>query len=92
MNIILSLDAAMGVFNNVPTRANYSELDLELPCHPQYFDFATYLDMTRAGLYPTPRMKLNEAFQKLFLASDQARTAFENENLCFWDMMYLIHG
>ncbi|KIV96685.1 hypothetical protein PV10_00518 [Exophiala mesophila] len=91
MNIILSLDAAMGVFNNVPTRANYSELDLELPCHQQYFEFATYLDMTRAGLYPTPRLKLTEAFQRLFLASDQARTAFENENLCFWDMMYLIH-
>ena len=92
MNIILALDSAMGMFNNVPARVNYSELDLELPCQPQYFEFPTYLDMSTTGLFPKPRLKSIEAFRKLFLPFDQLRSPFEDEEMCCWDMLYLIHS
>ncbi|EXJ95673.1 hypothetical protein A1O1_00796 [Capronia coronata CBS 617.96] len=91
MNIILALDSAMGIFNNVPPRINYCELDLQLPCHPEYFDLSSYAEMLQRSLFPWPRMKLIDAFQRLFTPSDELMPVYEHEVLCCWDMLYLIH-
>ncbi|OAL31198.1 hypothetical protein AYO22_01231 [Fonsecaea multimorphosa] len=91
MNVLLALDSAMGIFNNVPPRVNYCEVDLQLPCHPEYFDLTGYADMLQQGSFPRPRMKLIEAFQNLFVHPSELKAAYQNENLCCWDMLYLAH-
>lgn len=45
MNILLALDSAMGIFNNVPPRIHYVELDLQMPCHPEFFELSSYAEM-----------------------------------------------
>ncbi|OAP58657.1 hypothetical protein AYL99_07747 [Fonsecaea erecta] len=91
MNVLLALDSAMGIFNNVPPRVNYCEVDLQLPCHPEYFHMTGYADMLQRGSLPRPRMKLIEAFQKLFVHPSQLKAAYQDEKLCCWDMLYLVH-
>jgi hypothetical protein len=92
MNILLALDSGMSIFNNVPHRINYCELDLPLPCHPEYFELSSYADMLRQSSFPRIRMKVIDAFQRLFLPPEEVKAAFQNEVLCCWDMLYLIHG
>lgn len=92
MNIILALDSAMGIFNNVPPRVHYCELDLQLPCQPEFFDLSSHAEMMQQSLFPRPRMKIIDAFQRLFSQPEDLRPAFQNEVLCCWDMLYLIHG
>ncbi|EXJ89777.1 hypothetical protein A1O3_02844 [Capronia epimyces CBS 606.96] len=91
MNIILALDSGMGIFHNVPPRVSFGELDLQLPCHPEYFDLASYAEMLQRSLCPHPRMKLIDAFQRLFTQPDELMSAYQPETLCCWDMLYLIH-
>ncbi|KAK5336494.1 hypothetical protein LTR07_008528 [Exophiala xenobiotica] len=91
MNILLALDSAMGIFNNVPPRVHYVELDLQLPCHPEFFELSNYAEMLARSSFPRPRMKLIDAFQRLFSSPRDLRSAFHNETLCCWDMLYLIH-
>ncbi|KIW14953.1 hypothetical protein PV08_07740 [Exophiala spinifera] len=91
MNILLSLDSAMGIFNNVPARVNYIELDLQLPCHPEYFELSSHAEMLARSSFPQTRMKLIDAFQRLFTPARELKAAFHNERLCCWDMLYLIH-
>jgi hypothetical protein len=92
MNVLLALDSAMGMFNNVPTRVSYYELDLQLPCHQQFFELSSYTEMLQKSLFPPPRMKLIDAFQKFFQPQSEIKFAFQAESLCCWDMLYLIHG
>ena len=92
MNIMLALDSAMGIFNNVPPRVNYCELDLQMPCHPEYFELSSHAEMLQRSSFPRSRMKLIDAFQKLFLPPNELKAAYQNELLCCWDMLYLIHG
>lgn len=92
MNIILALDSAMGVFHNVAPRVNYVELDLELPCHPEYFELSGYAEMVTRSSFPRTRTKLIDTFQRLFSSPQNLKNAFQNETLCCWDMLYLVHG
>lgn len=92
MNVLLALDSAMGMFNNVPARVSYCELDLQLPCHQQYFELSSYTEMLQKSLFPLPRMKLIDAFQRFFQPPSEIKFAFQAESLCCWDMLYLIHG
>lgn len=92
MNVVLALDSAMGIFNNVPPRVNYCELDLQLPCHPEYFELSSHAEMLGRASFPRTRMRLIEAFQKLFVDPEELRSAFQHEILGCWDMLYLIHG
>ncbi|KIW43328.1 uncharacterized protein PV06_04440 [Exophiala oligosperma] len=91
MNILLALDSAMGIFNNVPARVNYIELDLQLPCHPEYFELSSHAEMLARSSFPQTRMKLIDAFQRLFSPPRELKAAFHDETLCCWDMLYLIH-
>ncbi|ETI25285.1 hypothetical protein G647_04660 [Cladophialophora carrionii CBS 160.54] len=91
MNVMLALDSAMGIFNNVPPRVNYCEVDLQLPCHAEAFQLASYAEMLQRSAFPRSRMKLIDAFQKLFVQPNELRAAYQHETLCSWDMLYLIH-
>lgn len=92
MNVLLALDSGMGMFNNVPPRISYCELDLQLPSEQQYFELSSYTEMLQKSLFPPPRMKLIDAFQRFFLPQSEIKLAFQTESLCCWDMLYLIHG
>lgn len=92
MNIMLALDSAMGIFHNCPPRINYCELDLQMPCLPEYFELSCYSEMLQRSMFPRTRMKLIDAFQRLFAPPEELKFAFQNEMLCCWDMLYLIHG
>lgn len=89
---MLALDAAMGIFNNVPSRVNPSELDIQLPSHPEAFDLTSHAEMVQRSAFPRARMKLIDAFQKLFVHPSELKSAYQHEVLCCWDMQYLIHG
>ncbi|KAI1625523.1 hypothetical protein EDD37DRAFT_607121 [Exophiala viscosa] len=91
MNIMLALDSAMGFFYNVAPRINYSELDLQLPCHPEYFELSSYAEMLTKSLFPRTRIKIIDAFQPLFYSPQSLAAAFQNETLCYWDMLLLVH-
>jgi len=92
MNVLLALDAGMGMFNNVPPRINYCEVDLQLPSEQQYFELSSYTEMLQKSLFPPLRMKLIDAFQRFFVPQSEIKLAFQAESLCCWDMLYLIHG
>lgn len=92
MNVMLALDSAMGIFNNVPPRVNYCELDLQLSCHIETFELTSYAEMVQRSAFPRGRMKLIDAFQKLFVQSSEVKAAYQHEVLCCWDMLLLIHG
>ncbi|KIX01125.1 uncharacterized protein Z518_10191 [Rhinocladiella mackenziei CBS 650.93] len=91
MNIILALDSAMGIFNNVHHRVDYCELDLQMPCHPEYFELSSHAEMLRRSSFPRARIKLIDAFAKLFVSPNELKSAYQNEVLCCWDMLYLSH-
>merc|ERR1711939_89650 len=82
MNILLALDSAMGIFNNVPPRIHYVELDLQMPCHPEFFELSSYAEMLTRSSFPRTRMKLIDAFQRLFSSPRDLKSAFHNETLC----------
>src|ERR1700744_4708757 len=81
MNVILALDSAMGIFNNVPPRVNYCELDLQLPCHPDSFQLTSHAEMLQRSAFPRGRMKLIDAFQKLFVHPSELKAAYQHESL-----------
>jgi len=89
---MLALDSAMGFFYNVAPRINYSELDLQLPCHPEFFELSGYTEMVAKSLFPRTRIKIIDAFQKLFSSPPNLQAAFQMETLCYWDMLFLVHG
>ena len=91
MNIMMALDAAMAIFNNLPPRVSFSELDLQLPCDPVYFELSSYAEVLARSLFPKPKMKLVEAFQKLFVEPSALNTVYEKDLFNCWDMLLLAH-
>ena len=94
MNIMLSLDNAFGIFNNLPPRVELSELDLQLPCDPICFETADYQEMVIYSRFPRPKMKVLDAFQKLFMTQSPTSARFdpvEKNALNCWDLLIVIH-
>ncbi len=94
MNIVLSLDNAFGIFNNLPPRVELSELDLQLPCDPICFETADYQEMVIYSRFPRPKMKVLDAFQKLFMTQSPTSARFdpvEKNALNCWDLLIVIH-
>lgn len=95
MNIMLALDSAFGIFNNIPPRVDLSELDLQLPCDPVYFETSNYEEMVIRSQFPRHKMKVLDAFQKLFMTQSPTSTRFdpvERHALNSWDLLILVHG
>jgi hypothetical protein len=94
MNVLLLLDSAFGIFDNIQPRIDLCELDLQLPCDSIYFEIANYREMAIMSLFPPRKMKLLDAYQKLFMeptgdsgCSDTSKKISLNS----WDLLVLIH-
>ena len=88
---MFAFDTAMAIFNNVPPRLSFSELDAQLPCDPMYFELSSYSEMLSRATFPKPRIKLVDAFQKLFAPPLELPSMVEKDCLNCWDMLLLIH-
>ena len=88
---MLAFDAAMAIFNNVPPRITFSELDLPLPCDQIVWETGSYSELVNMQVFPRPRIKLLDAFQLLFVPTGDFVVAMEKETWSCWDCMYLIH-
>ena len=88
---MLAFDTAMAIFNNVPPRISFSELDVQLPCDSMYFELSSYSEMLNRATFPKPKMKLIDAFQKLFVPTVDLPRTIEKDSLNCWDMLFLIH-
>jgi len=94
MNIMLSLDSAFGIFNNIPPRIDLCELDLQLPCDPLYFETSSYQEMVVRSLFPRQKTKILDAFQRLFMTPSGTSGRFdpvEKNSLNSWDLLLLVH-
>jgi hypothetical protein len=90
----LMLDNVFGIFNNVPPRINWAELDLLFPSDDRYFSIANFDELTATRLFPVTKMKIEEAFLILFLpaeASKEKLKVLRDGNLTAQDMQLLIH-
>lgn len=63
---MLALDSAYGIFNNIPSRIDPTGLDLQLPCEEKYFRLSSQQEMVMYSMFPKPKMKVLDAFQRLF--------------------------
>lgn len=94
MNVLLLLDSAFGIFDNIQPRIDLCELDLQLPCDSIYFETANYQEMVITSLFPPRKMKLLDAYQKLFMepTGDSGLSDIsEKSSLNSWDLLVLIH-
>jgi hypothetical protein len=94
MNVLLLLDSAFGIFDNVQPRIDLCELDLQLPCDSAYFEIANYQEMAITLLFPPRKMKLLDAYQKLFIeptGDSGCSDTTEKSPLNSWDLLVLIH-
>jgi hypothetical protein len=94
MNVMLLLDSAFGIFDNIPPRIDLCELDLQLPCDPIYYKTASYQEMVVKSVFPHQKMKVLDAYQKLFVAPTSASGCsdpVEKGLLNSWDLLVMIH-
>lgn len=95
MSIMLTLDNAFGIFNNLPPRFSFSEFGLELPCEPKSFEAVDYEDMRARSIFPRRKLKVTEAFQLFFLRSNPQASRFEpvpEGTLNMLDLQIIVHG
>ncbi|KAJ8069677.1 hypothetical protein OCU04_000105 [Sclerotinia nivalis] len=93
-SIMMMLDNAFAIFNNLTPRLQWAEIDLPFPSNDQYFKAAKYDDLGNHSGFPIPKIKIKDAF---FLLYSRMETAEEdplplcNCNLTAQDMQMLIH-
>lgn len=90
----LLLDNVFGIFNNVPPRINWAELDLPFPSDDRCFQVANYDELAATRIYPPRKMKIEEAFLILFLPPDASKEKLEllrDGSITALDMQLLIH-
>ncbi len=88
------LDSAFGIFNNLPPRFQWSEIDLPFPSDDEYFKIPNYEAMVAKHLFPQPKMKLKDAFMVLFSNPESGKDnleALRAGHLTALDMQMLIH-
>lgn len=88
---MVAFDAAMAIFNNVPPRITFSEIDVALPCEQQYWEVGSYAELVSLQSLPQPRPMLMDMFQLLFAPTNDFRPVAEKINWNCWDMLYLVH-
>ena len=88
------LDNAFGIFNNVPPRFQWTEIDVPFPGDDQCFRAANYNELVFQSRFPQLRMKIKDAFLILFSPienADQDLQVLRSGNLTALDMQMLIH-
>jgi len=94
LNIMNMLDNAFVIFSNLPTRFDWTELDLQFPSEPQYFELSSYEEAYTQSRLPKRRMKVRDAFEKLFVCSEtepECLATLKGGNLNTLDLQILIH-
>jgi len=94
LNIMTMLDNAFVIFSNLPTRFDWTELDVQFPSEPQYFALSSYEEAYAHSRLPQRKMKVRDAFEKLFVCSEtepECLTSLKGGNLNMLDMQILIH-
>ena len=91
MNVMIAFDAAMAIFNNVPPRLTFAEIDLMLPCEQHFWEMSSYAELMSQQLFPRPRPKLMDMFQLLFLSTTEFYPEADKISWNCWDMLYLVH-
>jgi len=92
--IMMMLDNAFGIFNNVPPRIQWSEIDLPFPSDDVCFKAANYSELLSIQRFPAPRIKIKSAFVLLFGPTDSIDTerALQSAALTVLDLQMLIHS
>lgn len=90
----LLLDNVFGIFNNVPPRINWAELEFPFPSDDRSFGLTNYDELIATRLFPVRKMKIEEAFLILFLppeVSKEKLKVLRDGSLTALDMQLLIH-
>jgi hypothetical protein len=88
------LDHAFGIFNNVPPRFQWAELDLPFPSDDRYFKPANFVELQAQSLFPQPKMKIKDAYLILFSPEETIEedlNILRTGNLTPLDLQMLIH-
>jgi hypothetical protein len=92
--MMLLIDSAFGIFDNIQPRIDLCELDLQLPCDRVYFETVNYHDMVMKSVFPPQKVKVLDAYQKLFLPSGVTSSgtdlAGKNTLNCL-DLLIMVH-
>ncbi|KAF7878834.1 hypothetical protein EAF04_000037 [Stromatinia cepivora] len=93
-SIMMMLDNAFAIFNNLTPRLQWAEIDLPFPSNEQYFKAAKYEDLGIHSGFPLPKIKMKDAFLLLYSPMETAEENLMplcNCNLTAQDMQMLIH-
>lgn len=91
---MMLLDNAFVIFNNSPTRMEWSEIgSLELPCEAHYFEAATLEDLYASPRLPLSKFKVRDAVQMLFQPEVRKvdLAGIKNGSLNALDLQIMIH-
>ncbi|KAM3086872.1 hypothetical protein ACMFMF_000807 [Clarireedia jacksonii] len=93
--LMMMLDNAFAIFNNLAPRLQWAEIDLPFPSDDQYFKAAKYDDLRNHSGFPISKMKIKDAFMLLFSPvdiADRGLLPLRGGNLTVLDMQMLMHG
>jgi hypothetical protein len=88
------LDNAFLIFNNMPTRLDWVESDIQLPAEQEDFSARTWEEACLCSRTFRPKMGVREAFQKLFVPPKNGADALlplRKGVLNVLDLQMLIH-
>jgi len=88
------LDNAFGIFNNVPPRVQWTEIDLPFQGDDDIFRLSNFNEVVARSLVPQRRIKIKDAFYLLFAPRETAEKdlmGLRNGHLTAFDMQMLIH-
>lgn len=89
----MMLDNSFGIFNNVPPRFQWAEIDLAFPSNDDYFDSASLEEAAANTRIPTGKIKIKDAFLLLFSPEDSGDLKqLDESGLSALDMQMLIHS
>ncbi|KAK6613845.1 hypothetical protein H4I96_00166 [Botrytis cinerea] len=92
--VMMMLDNAFAIFNNLTPRLQWAEIDLPFPSNEGYFKATKFEDLKDHAGFPIPKIKIKDAFLLLFSPMESAKEDLMplcNRNLTALDMQMLIH-
>lgn len=93
--VMMMLDNAFAIFNNLTPRLQWAEIDLPFPSNEGYFKAAKFEDLKDHAGFPISKIKIKDAFLLLFSPMENAKEDLMplcNRNLTALDMQMLIHS
>ncbi|KAI9650259.1 hypothetical protein NHQ30_000272 [Ciborinia camelliae] len=93
VNAMMKLDHVHAIFNNLPTRFQWAEIDLPFPSNDEYFKAAKHEDLRSHSGFPIAKMKIKDSFLLLYSPMETAEQDLMPlcNNLTAFDMHMLIY-